>query len=181
MPKRTAAIVLLVVSLLVSAWGNVIAAVFCPRFGITHDSYFTQVFHKPMDVESMHVEQESSCHREMADMNSDSMDNMLIENSESSESAESTTSLLLPAGASVADKPPQKCAHCWMHSQAASGSSTLGTIDPSMGLMETKAAPTNLILASPPSDFHTLTIAQLEHGPPGNAFPRHLLLNVFRI
>ena len=181
MRKRSAAILLLVVSLLVSAWGNVIAAAFCPRFGVTHESYFTQVFHKTMDVESMHVEQGSSCHRKMADMNSDSTENMLIENSESSESAGSITSLLLPAGASDVNVPTQTCGHCWTHSQAASGSTTLGAVDPSMRSTETKAAPTNLALASLPSDFHALTIAQLEHGPPGYVFPRHLLISVFRI
>ena len=179
MRKRSAAIVLLVVSLLVSAWGNVIAASFCPQYGMTRDNGFTQVSHKPMHVEAVHVEQEPSCHTEMTDMNSDSTDNMVIENSESSESAESITSLLLPAGASDVNVPTQTCGHCWMHSQAASGSSTLGTVDPSMRLTDANTAPTNLVLASPSN--LTPTIALLEHGPPGNAFPRHLLINVFRI
>ena len=178
MRNRSAAIVLLVVSLLVSAWGNVIAASFCPQYGITRDNCFTQASHKPIHVEAVHVGQEPSCHREMADMNSDSTDNMPIENSELSESAESFT-LIMPAGASVVNMPTQKCGHCWMHSQAASGSTTLGSVGPLMRLTETKAAPTNLVLASP--DFHTVTIAQLDHGPPGTAFPRHLLINVFRI
>ena len=177
MRKRSAAMVLLVVSLLVSAWGNVIAASFCPQYGITRDNCFTRASHKPMHVEAVHVGQEPSCHREMADMNSDSTDS-LIENSESSESVESIT-LMMPTGASVVNVPTQTCGHCWMHSQAASGSSTLDSADPLMRLTETKAAPTNLVLASP-SDF-TLTITPLEHGPPGNAFPRHLLINVFRI
>ena len=178
MRKPSPAIVFLVVSLLVSAWGNVIAASFCPQYGITRDNCFTQVSSKPMRVEAMDVEQEPSCHREMADMNSDT-DNMLIENSESSESAESITALLLPAGASDVNVPTQTCGHCWMHSQAASGSSTLGTVDPSMRLTDANTAPTNLVLAS--SSNLTPTIALLEHGPPGNAFPRHLLINVFRI
>ena len=179
MRKRSAAIVLLVVSLLVSALGNVVAASFCPQYGITRDNCFMPLPHKAMHVETVHVEQEPSCHHEMADMNSDSTDNMLIDNSESSESAESITSLLLPAGGSVVDLPTQTCGHCWMHSQAASGSSTLGTVDPSMRLTEAKTAPTNLVLALPSN--LTPTIALLEHGPPGNAFPRHLLINVFRI
>ena len=77
------------------------------------------------------------------------------------------------------DFPTEPCGHCWMHSQPSSGTATSVAVDPARRLVETNAPPTNFVLALP-STF-TVPIMPLEHGPPGNSFPRHVLINVFRI
>jgi len=77
------------------------------------------------------------------------------------------------------DLPSEPCGHCWMHSQPASGIATLVVADPLKRSVETSAPPADFALVLP-SAF-TIPITPLEHGPPGNALPRHVLINVFRI
>jgi len=77
------------------------------------------------------------------------------------------------------DLPIEACAHCLSHSQPASGAVASVAVDPSKRLVETNALPANLTVALP-SDF-SVPIAPSEHGPPGNSFPRYILINTFRI
>jgi hypothetical protein len=75
--------------------------------------------------------------------------------------------------------PTEPCGHCWMHSHPSSGTTVVVAVDPSKRLVETNAPPADFVVALP-STF-SVPIIPLEHGPPGNTFPRHVLINVFRI
>jgi hypothetical protein len=75
--------------------------------------------------------------------------------------------------------PAEPCGHCWMHSQPASGTATLVAVNPSKQLSDTIAPPEKVAVDVPSAI--TASIAPLEHGPPGNVLPRHVLINVFRI
>src|ERR1700730_12059467 len=68
MRKRSMAIVFVVGAVLFSAWGNVIAAAFCPRFALNRDCYL-----KREARQEKQVKHSSSCHHEMADMEMDDM------------------------------------------------------------------------------------------------------------
>ena len=182
MRKRSVLIFLLLVAFLLSAWGNMIAAAFCPRYMslnscIKHQSRQTkQVEHK-------------SCHHEMADMEMDDMkmDDMQMENDSASkadvESVAAAEPTLVVAESSIEqaafDLPIEPCGHCWMHSQPSSGSGTLAAVNPSPRPVEALAPPSDITidLGFP----NPTAIEPLEHSPPGNSFPRHILINVFRI
>jgi hypothetical protein len=77
------------------------------------------------------------------------------------------------------DLPIEACAHCWMHSQRSSVIASVIAPDPLKRSVEPNAPPADFVPASP-SPFN-VPIMLLEHGPPGNGFPRHILINVFRI
>jgi hypothetical protein len=78
-----------------------------------------------------------------------------------------------------ADLPTEPCGHCWMHSQPASGTATLVGVDPAKKLVDTNAPPAEVAVVVPSAV--TASITPVEHGPPGNLLPRHVLINVFRI
>lgn len=77
------------------------------------------------------------------------------------------------------DFPTEPCGHCWMHSQPASGAVTLVAVDPSKQSIDTNAPTAGLTITLPIAFI--VSITPLEHGPPGNVLPRHVLINVFRI
>ena len=77
------------------------------------------------------------------------------------------------------DLPIQTCGHCWMHSQPTSGPATVVAVDPSKRLIAADAPLTNCAFALPSA--LPVSIKPSEHGPPGNSFPRYVLINVFRI
>jgi hypothetical protein len=79
----------------------------------------------------------------------------------------------------VIDRPAETCGHCWMHSQPASGAATLLAVHPATRLIDTNAPPSECAVAL--VNGFTVSISPQEHGPPGNALPRHVLINVFRI
>ena len=63
MSKRGPLIFLLTFAFLLSAWGNVIAAAFCPRY-LSNCALFI----RPTSHESRRVDRKASCHHEMAEM-----------------------------------------------------------------------------------------------------------------
>ena len=77
------------------------------------------------------------------------------------------------------DFPTEPCGHCWMHSQPASGTATLVAVVPTKKLIDTNAPPAEVAVTSPSPFIGAIT--PVEHGPPGDVLPRHLLINVFRI
>jgi len=77
------------------------------------------------------------------------------------------------------DLPIEACAHCWSHSQPTSGAVASVAVDPSKRLVETNGPPPSFTVALH-SGF-SIPITPSEHGPPGSSFPRHVLINVFRI
>jgi hypothetical protein len=174
----------LLIAFLLSAWGNVIAAAFCPRYSSSRNC---RIKHEPRQPKQ--VDHKSSCQHEMADME---MGDMQMEDMETeSETASETTNNSIAENPPVRvatessaeqvaiDFPTEPCGHCWMHSQPASGTAALVAVDPSKRLVETNGPLADFVV-SLPSAF-AVPIIPLEHGPPGNSFPRHVLISVFRI
>ena len=172
MRKRSLSIVFVVVALLFSAWGNVIAAAFCPRFALSRDCYLKHTAQQPTQ------KHDSSCHHEMAGMD---MGDMQMESpSDTSES----NSPIEPASESSSEQvalelPIEPCAHCMTHSQPTSGTVSVVAIDPSKRLVESNSRPANFAVDST-SAFADLIVPS-EHSPPGPSSPRHIIINVFRI
>jgi hypothetical protein len=179
MKRRLISIIILVIALLFSAWSNVITAAFCPRYMSNRNCCIEHEIRQPMQVDH-----KSSCQHEMADME---MVDMQMESEAPSEAAANSLVVNPPIHIAteassdqvVVDLPIESCAHCWMHSQPTSGTTTVAAIDPSKRLVETNAPPADFAMALPPA--LVLPITPREHEPPGNPFPRHALINVFRI
>jgi len=182
MRKRSFSIILLVVAFLFSSWSNVITAAFCPRYSSSRNCHIQQ-------RQAKQVEHKSSCQHEMADreMADMEMDDMKMESEAASETPDNSVPENPPvqvatesfAEQGAIDFPTEPCGHCWMHSQPSSGTVTVVAVDPLKRLVETNAPPANFVVAFP-STF-AVPIMPLEHGPPGNSFPRHVLISVFRI
>jgi hypothetical protein len=179
--KRSLSIIGVLVALLLNSWSNVIAAAFCPRYSSNRDCCVKQLASKPEQVENQ------SCHHEMGDMAGMEMDDMKMETETSSDSNSDASAQISQAqitsespGDQVAlDFPIEQCPHCWSHSQPTSGSMSVVAGDPAKRLIETDEAPAALN-----SDWFSafpILITPSEHGPPGLALPRHVLINVFRI
>jgi hypothetical protein len=182
MRKRSFSITFLVVAFLFSSWSNVIAAAFCPRYSSNRNCHVQQ-------RQAKKVDHKSSCHHEMADMERGDMqmNNVEMETGAAPETADNSIAenpsvqfATESSGEPVAiDFPTEPCGHCWIHSQPSSGTATVVAVDSSKRLVETTAPPANFVDALP-SAF-AVPIVPLEHGPPGNSFPRHVLISVFRI
>ena len=73
----------------------------------------------------------------------------------------------------------EECTHCLMFSASTSATATLVAINLGNRLLETDAplVSSEIVLTS----SFSITIDPLEHGPPGNLVPRHILIGVFRI
>src|SRR5690349_8999366 len=153
MHGRPIFIVLLVIAFLLSAWSNVIAAAFCPRFG-SNRTCAGRVVSKPKLVDH-----QSSCHHEMADMD---MDDMQMDTENSSESYNDSgltfDSELSSSRDQVAlDLPVEQCPHCWSHSQPTSGSASLVTTDSSKQSVVTNLLLAHLSFASPATFLNSIT------------------------
>jgi hypothetical protein len=182
MQKRSFSITLLVVAFLFSSWSNVIAAAFCPRYSSSRNCHVQQ-------RQIKQVEHKSTCQHEMADaeMGDMEMDDMKMETEAASETPDNSVRENPPvqmttessAEQIAIDFPIEPCGHCWMHSQPSSGTATIVAVDPLRRLVDTNAPPASFVVALP-SAF-AVPIVPLEHGPPGNSFPRHVLISVFRI
>lgn len=169
---------MLVGAFLLGAWGNVLAAAFCPRYRLNRDCCLKQAAPK-----SKQVEHTSSCHNQMGRMK---MDDMQMENkSPSGSEAEplaKDSQVLTPETSSkegAFDLPIEACVHCLIHSQTASGTATVIAFDPSKRLIETNAVAAFFEVV--PSSVFSISITPFQHGPPGASIPRHVLINVFQI
>jgi hypothetical protein len=174
MRKRSLSIVFVVVALLFSAWGNVIAAAFCPRFALNHDCCLKHA--------SNQAKHESSCHHEMAGGEMDDMQ-METEAGSAPDPSAQNPKLELPSESSsdevALDLPIEQCACCLSHSQTTSGTVSVVAVDPSKRLVGTNSPPANFAIGLT-SAFAGL-IVRSEHSPPGPSTPRHVIINVFRI
>jgi hypothetical protein len=175
--KRQSLIVTFVLgALLLSAWGNVIAAGFCPRFAL-HRDCCPHLLPQP----AKQTKQEPSCHHEMAGMK---MDGMQMDEADAESSTNSEDSQPEVASASltenlVLDLPAQPCTHCVIHSQPTSATVSVLTVDPAKRMVETDALPA-IFASNLPGGFVDM-ILPTEHGPPAPSAPRHVLINIFRI
>ena len=172
--KRFVSIVFVVVALLFSAWGNVIAAAFCPRFSLNRDCCLDHVTHQTNQAKP-----ESSCHHEMGGMEMGDLQDMQMEaapnlqNSHVQPTSESSSEDI------AVDQPIEACTHCVSHSQTTSGAVSFVGLDPSKGLVETDSPPASTSIRW--TLAFTNVIVPSEHGPPAPSSPRHLIINVFRI
>jgi hypothetical protein len=177
MRRRSPAIFMLVGAFLLGAWGNVLAAAFCPRYRLNHDCCLKQAAPKSKQVEH------TSCYHQMGGME---MDDMQMENKSPSESGAEPlakdSQVLAPETSSnegAFDLPVEACVHCLIHSQTASGTVNVIAVDPSKRLIETNAVAAFFEVV--PSSLFSISITPFEHGPPGASVPRHVLINVFQI
>ena len=177
MKTKTSAIILLLLAFLVSAWGNVIAASFCPTYLARNVS----IKHPYQPTKGV----EGSCHFEMADID---MGDMQMDTGEEPASHSEDMSLAEVQSSGGATESPieprlleartEPCSHCWMHSQASSGSAMAAAIlPPQPPQSNAPVTQTSLDIPFVPSTF----VVRKEHGPPGNSSPRYILINVFRI
>jgi len=174
MRKRSIAIVFVVVALLCSAWGNVLAAAFCPRFELSRDCCFNGRVRQ--------VKHPSSCHHEMAGMEMDDMQMETEADSAPDTSAQTSKAELSSESSSdIAGLglPIEPCAHCGSHSQTTSGNISVAAIDPSKRLVETNSLPASFSIDLTRA-FADLIVPS-EHSPPSPSSPRHVIINVFRI
>jgi hypothetical protein len=178
MRRRSLPIFLLVGAFLLGAWGNVLAAAFCPRYRLNRDCCLKQAAAK-----SEPIEHTSSCHHQMGGMK---MDDMQMENESPSESGveplAKDSQVLVPQTSSkegAFDLPYEACIHCLIHSQTASGTANVIAVDPTKRLIETNAVAAFFEVV--PSSVFSISITPFEHGPPGASVPRHVLINVFQI
>jgi len=171
---KKAAIGFLVGAFLVGAWGNLIAAAFCPRFLSDRDCSIQHLVSQPKPAQH-----QPSCHQ--------TMDNaaMQMERKASASAAEHSnhalaTRLTAPSSTNQAafELPTDKCAHCWNHSQPTSGTAYTAALDSSQRSIDRDFPQANFNHTSVASP---ISIIPLEHGPPGISLPRHVLINVFRI
>jgi hypothetical protein len=184
MSKRSFPIFLLTVAFLISAWGNVISAAFCPRYLSNGNCESKQ---QPRQIQR--VDEKSSCHQEMADMEMGDMqmDEKEVESGPAVQTSDSAilTTWPIEVGTKFSAEqvaitfPTETCGHCWMHSQPASGVASIVAVDPTKTLIDTSAPSPDLAISLPSAWL--VPILQREHGPPGNSSPRHVLINVFRI
>jgi hypothetical protein len=177
MAKRPVSIFLLVVAVLLSAWGDVIAAAYCPGYS----SRNCCIKHEARQAKQ--VDHKSSCQHGMADMD---MADMQMESENPSEATANSSANAPPveiAASSVEQVPfhlpTEPCGHCWMHSQPSPATAMLVAVDPSKRSIETHAPPSGFVAAMP-SAF-VIAVAAVEHGPPIPSSPRHVIINVFRI
>jgi hypothetical protein len=177
MRKRSLSIAFVVAALLFSAWGNVIAAAFCPRFALNGDCCL-----KRGAQQAKQVKRESSCHHEMAGMEMDDMQ-METEADPAPDTSAQPSRVELKSESSsdevALDLPIEQCACCLSHSQTISGTVSVVAIDPSKRLVETNSPPASVAIGLT-SAFAGL-IVRSEHSPPGPSTPRHVIINVFRI
>src|SRR6267143_7133475 len=184
MSRRPLSTIVLLAAVLLSSWNNVIAAAFCPRYLSNH-----ACSSKPISQESKQVKRKFTCHHDMSQMEKGDM--QMDETEMESVADVNTSENSIPEGRLirigteafaenvVTDLSAEPCGHCWMHSQPPSATATLVAIDPSKRFVETSAPPADFVAALP-SAF-TIPILPLEHGPPGDPSPRHVLINIFRI
>jgi hypothetical protein len=175
MRKRFLILGFLIVALLFSAWGNVIAAAFCPGYASNRNCCVKQTLSTPKPVEHP-----SSCHAEMAGMEMDGM-RMATESSADSGVQDSQAQITSESSTDQVgfDLPFEECPHCWSHSQPTSGAASVVTVEASTRLLETNLPTADFAVAPPPA--FSILGAFSGHGPPGISLPRHVLINVFRI
>jgi hypothetical protein len=176
MRKRFLSMGVLVIALLSSAWGNVIAAAFCPRYALNRNCT------KHVTPQPKQAEHQSSCHEQMADMKMGDMQMDAAPDSESDANTEDSQIEVTSESSSdevALDLPIEPCPHCLSHSQSTSGTVSVVAVDPSKRLVETNSPPADSDVVLTYAFFSRIECR--EHGPPGESPPRHILINVFRI
>ena len=163
----------LMLAFVAGAWGNVLAAAFCPHLGSTRACCLKQATHSSPSLNEMHD-------RDMSDMQMDMQADMPAESTEEASPRQVVLTEVEPdRDVSALELPAETCAHCLNHSQLPLGS---------FALRETESAKRCADLTAPRgkqqvslATLPNLILEPREHAPPGEPSPRHILINVFRI
>lgn len=143
---------MLLLALLAGAWGNVLAAAFCPHKAQEED-------HACCHAQTSH---HMSSHHQMGDM-------------QAKPAAEQKMEVL------ALGQPIESCAHCINHSQPGIMTATLRDADQSRRNAEVAAPFVTGEIVSAARPF-VPNISARGHAPPGaNSSARYILLNIFRI
>jgi uncharacterized protein involved in copper resistance len=154
MRKRSLSSGALLLALLLSAWGNVLAAA-CPHMGQDHACCHAKVTPHP-----------ASHH---------GMDEMQMSDTQAGHEAEQS------ADARALDKPVETCEHCMGRSQLPTPPATLREVEQSKRGEDVCAPPALSEPLSITTLFVPIVLAR-EHAPPtAVSSERHVLINVFRI
>ena len=195
MSKRFLSSGMLILALLTSAWGHVVAAAFCPRalgsegcFAMTH-KHSSRSIDENMAVHNMHMHDMSMAGMNMDDMAMDapSMDHMAMSDVVIDAATVDTSIPLTPPALSagdVANKFDQlieSCAHCLGHSGIVNAPvSFVSASDQSGKETGSLLSPVSRFLIRP-----AIVPAQSglprEHAPPGVTASLHILISVFQI
>lgn len=180
MTRRPIAMAGLMLALLYGAWGNVVAAAFCPRFS-DHSCCPKHSEHSSAPTTSQHAHHQSGS---LSSAENNGMGECAAHNSESEStvlSDESSNATEDVDGFSPALAPPvedQSCSHCLTHSQPARGPFSISSDEPN----RTSAAEA-LPITKLPLALHSFAkpLPSYDHGPPGQSHPLFVLHSVFRI
>lgn len=154
MPKRFLVTTVLAVALLFSQGGHLLFAAFCPHLQSAMASCETAA----ADASRSHQDMGHAGHVEM----------------------ESEPAAQPDSNASALGQPIDACSHCAVHSR---------TIPNPVSFRATEVAkrsidfniPLNVSRVAPTIVSPVAVLTSRAHGPPGQARPRHLLINIFRI
>jgi len=160
----------LVGAFILSAWSNLIAAAFCPRYLSNRECS------KPVASQKKKTASQPSCHHATDMETEDSFDSTSESSSQTPDAGLASESFRHQITLNL---PNEECVHCWSHSQPTSGPAYITAIDFSQRLVDAYSIPAALILSAAPAPL--ISITPSEHGPPGKMLPRYVLLNVFRI
>jgi hypothetical protein len=176
--KRPIATAFLIFAFLYGAWGNIVAAAFCPRFS-DRSCCPKHSQHSTSPVEHQHQQTEVSPSDQ-----SDEMDGCAESHpadSVSSDERETENLLEKPEDSEpFLINPPEEhlCLHCLTHSQPGPGRFSITSDESRRGA---EAAPAALI--KPPLQLPSFakTFTSYDHGPPGQSQSLFVLNSVFRI
>jgi hypothetical protein len=159
MRKRSLSSGTLLLALLLSAWGNVLAAA-CPHMGQDHACCRARVAPHP------------ASHHGMDEMR---MGEMQTSDTQAGHEAEQS------ADARALDKPVETCEHCMGRSQLPTPPATLREAEQSKRGEDVSAPPALSEPLSVTTSFVPIVLAR-EHAPPtAVSTERHVLISVFRI
>ncbi len=152
MHKRFLATAVVALALVLGQGGSFLVAALCPHLRSNQESCETP------------TTDAGENHPDMGHMQMDSSDSDTPESSD----------------AIVIGKPVGSCSHCAVHSRknGNTGSLQRSSIPQRTSDQTISVEP---IPANPVSVSRTKIVASRAHGPPGDATPRHILINIFRI
>lgn len=195
MSKRFLSSGVLVLALLTSAWGHVLAAAFCPRalgreccFAKTHNHSSSSI-RESMAVHDMHMDGMSMDGMNMDDMAMDaaSTDHMAMDDMVIDAATVETSIPLSPLASSRGalankfDQPIESCAHCLGHSGIVNAPvSFVSVSDQIKKEIGSALLPVSRFLIRP-EVVPAQSGLPREHAPPGVTACLHILINVFQI
>ncbi|MGH9904821.1 MAG: hypothetical protein ACRD8U_04450 [Pyrinomonadaceae bacterium] len=158
MHKRFLVTTILGIVLLFSQGGNFLVGALCPHLRSAAASCDMQV----SEVEMSH---EGMSHEEMGHMDMDSINEPAVRQDNE---------------ADALGQPTKPCSHCAVHSRSSSNAISLRETD------TPKRSADSAIPLAVPTIVQVVTssapiLTSRAHGPPGDATPRHILINIFRI